>query len=59
MVGAKAKLRNLTTGREIDKEVVDGLLHAEEVGNKCFKTFVQDKLVEVKNHYLGLSAKQD
>ena len=35
--------RNLTTGLEIDKEVIDGLLHAEEVGNKHFKAFVQDR----------------
>ena len=40
--------RNLTTGREIDREVIDGRLHAEDVGNKRFIAFVQDRLVESK-----------
>ena len=43
--------RNLTTGREIDREVIDSLLHTEEVGNKCFIAFVQDRLVEGKKSF--------
>ena len=35
-----ARWEHFTTGREIDKEVVDGLFHAEEVGNKYFKAFL-------------------
>ena len=34
-----ARLKHLTTGPEIDKEVVDGLFHAEEVGNIHFQAF--------------------
>ena len=30
------RCKHFTTGREIDKEVVDELFHAEEVGNKYF-----------------------
>ena len=39
--------RNLTTGREIDKEVVFC-----EVRNKLFRAFVQDRLAEGKNSFL-------
>ena len=49
--------RNLTTGREIDRKVIDGLLQVEEVRNKRFITFVQDRLVEGKNCSLNLFAK--
>ena len=31
-----ARCEHFTTGREIDKEVVDEPFHAEEVGNKYF-----------------------
>ena len=51
--------RKPTTGREIDKEVIDGLLHAGDVGNKRFKAFVQGRLVVGKNHSLNLFANQD
>ena len=36
------------TDREIDKKVVDGLFHEEEVGNKHFEAFPQNKLVKDK-----------
>ena len=49
--------RNLTTGWEIDKGVIDGLLHAEEVANERFIAFVQDWLVVAKNNSLDLLAK--
>ena len=41
-----ARSEHYTTRQEIDKEVVDGLLHAQEVRNKHFETFLQEKLVE-------------
>ena len=34
---------HFTTGLEIDTEVVDGLIHAEEGGNKHFKVFLLEK----------------
>ena len=43
--------RNLTTGREIDREVIDVLLHVEEVGNKRLIAFVQDRLVKGKKSF--------
>ena len=36
------------TDREIDKKVVDGLFHAEEVGNKHFEAFLLEKLLKNK-----------
>ena len=35
-----------TAGREIDKEVIDGIFHAEEIGNKSFEAFSLENLVE-------------
>ena len=35
-----AGCEHFATSREIDKEVVDGLCHGEEVGNKYFKAFL-------------------
>ena len=46
-----ARCKHVTTGREIDKEVVDGLFHAEEVGNKHFEAFLLEKLVEDKKSF--------
>ena len=46
-----ARCEPLTTGREIDTEVVDSLFHAEEVGNKHFETFLLEKLVEDKKPF--------
>ena len=46
-----ARCKYFTTGREIDKEYVDGLFHAEEVGNKHFEVHVQEKLVEDNKSY--------
>ena len=43
--------RNLTTGREIDGKLIDGLLQAEEVRNKRFIAFVQYRLVEGKKSF--------
>ena len=37
---------HFTTGREIDKEVVDDLFPAEEVGNKHFKYFLGKLVME-------------
>ena len=45
------RCKHFTTGREIDKEVVDELFHAEEVGNKYFQGFLQDKLGEGKKSF--------
>ena len=53
-----ARCEYFTTGREIDKKVVVGLFHAEEVENKHFEPFVLKKLVANKNHSLKLSSKQ-
>ena len=46
--------------REIDREVVDDLLHTEEVGNKHFEGFLHNKLVvkDKKYHSMNLSGKQ-
>ena len=34
-----ARWEHFTTGREIDKEVVDGLFHPEEVGTNILRLF--------------------
>lgn len=46
-----ARSEHFKTGREIDKEVFDGFLHAEEVGNNRFDTFLIDRLVEDKKSF--------
>ena len=46
-----AQAKHFITGREIDKEVVDGFFHAEEVGNKRFDYFYLDKLVKDKKSF--------
>ena len=33
------RCKHFTTGREIDKEVVDGLFHPEEVGTNILRLF--------------------
>ena len=45
------KMEHFTTSREIDKEVVDGSFHAEEVGNKHFEAFLPEKSVEDKKPF--------
>ena len=46
-----ARFKHFTTGQEIDKEVVDGLFRAEEVGNKHFEAFLLEKLLEDKRSF--------
>ena len=41
----------MRTGREYNKEVVDGLFHAEEIGNKHFEAFFLGKLAEDKKYF--------
>ena len=47
-----ARCKHFTTGREIGKEVVDGLFHEEDVGNKLSKAFLRETLVEDKKSLL-------
>ena len=35
-----ARCERFTTGQETDEEIVDGLFHAEEVGNKYSEAFL-------------------
>ena len=43
-----ARYEHFTTGQEIDKEVVDGLVHEKEVGNKHLDTFLLVKVEDEK-----------
>ena len=43
-----ARYEHFTTGQEIDKEVVDGLFHEKEVGNKHLDTFLLEKVEDEK-----------
>ena len=45
-----ARYEHFTNYREIDVEVADGLIHAEEVGNKHFEVFLLE-LVEDKKSF--------
>ena len=45
-----ARYEHFTNDREIDVEVADGLIHAEEVGNKHFEVFLLE-LVEDKKSF--------
>ena len=47
----KVRCEHLTTGWEIDKEVVDGLVHVEEVGNKHSEAFLQGSLADDKKSF--------
>ena len=47
----KVRCEHFTTGWEIDKEVVDGLVHVEEVGNKHSEAFLQGSLAEDKKSF--------
>lgn len=38
--------KDLTTGKEIDKKIINGLLNAENIGKAKYKEFVQERLVE-------------
>ena len=45
-----ARYEHFTNDQEIDVEVADGLIHAEEVGNKHFEVFLLE-LVEDKKSF--------
>ena len=47
----KVRCVHFTTGWEIDKEVVDGLVHVKEVGNKHSEAFLQDSLAQDKKSF--------
>ena len=44
-------MQTFPNGRKIDKEVIDGLFHAEEVENKHFEAFLLEKLVQDKKSF--------
>ena len=46
-----SKMQTFPNGRKIDKEVIDGLFHAEEVENKHFEAFLLEKLVQDKKSF--------
>ena len=52
-IHSKMRTFHSTAGREIDKEVIDGIFHAEEIGNKSFEAFSLENLVEHKNSFLN------
>ena len=52
-----AGCEHFATSREIDKEVVDGLCHGQEVGNKYFKAFLLETLVEDEKLFFELFSK--
>ena len=45
------KCKHLTTGRETDKEDLDGLFHKEDVGKKHFEACLLEHLVKNKKPF--------
>ena len=47
-----SRCEHFSTGWEIDMEVVDGLIHAEEFEKKHYEAFLLKKLVEDKKSFV-------
>eukprot|EP00794_Sanderia_malayensis_P001642 gene1642-1825_t len=45
---SKGNARHMTTGKELDPNMIEGLLNPPKLGNEKCKEFVQDRLVEGK-----------
>ena len=52
-----ARYKPFTTGRKIDKQVVDDLFHGEKIGNKHFEASLLEKLLQNKNPVFELFCK--
>ena len=51
--------RNLVTGKEVENDIVNGLLSAEERGDKQYKQFVSDRFVSGKKSFFDSITKNN